>query len=646
MASNKIIGIDLGTTYSVVAVMEGGHPKIIENDLGERTTASIVAFTDDHPTGLVGRLARNQMILNPRNTIFSIKRFMGRRGNEVEEERRRVPYEVVGGPNEYVRVKAGGKEYTPQEISARILAYLKKAAEAYLGEEVTQAVITVPAYFNDGQRQATKDAGRIAGLEVKRIINEPTASSLAYGLDKKKDEKIAVYDFGGGTFDISILEVGEGVFEVLSTNGDTHLGGDDIDMAIVNMLADEFRSQYGIDLRKDPTSLQRLRDASEKAKIELSSRPETEINLPYIAGDSTGAKHFVRKLTRGQFEKLLQQFIDRTKEPITQAMKDAGLKPSDINEVVLVGGTTRIPAVQASVKEVFGKEGNKSVNPDEAVAIGAAIQGGVQTGDVRDILLLDVTPLTLGVEVQGGLMVPLIPRNTTIPARKSDIFSTAADSQPAVDIHILQGERKMATNNRTLGRFTLTGIPAAPRGVPQIEVTFDIDADGILHVSAKDRATGKEQKIEIKSSSGLEEKEIEKMVKDAESYKDEDEKQAKVAEARNHADHLVYSVEKTLEEHGSKVPDAERHAVQSALEDLKKVKDGDDISAINSAMDRVTKASHKLAEILYAEAAKQAQPGGAQGGPARPSPQEEQKQEGGGDKVVDAEYRVVDDDKK
>ncbi|MBN1809672.1 MAG: molecular chaperone DnaK [Planctomycetes bacterium] len=641
MAESKIIGIDLGTTNSVVSVMEGGTPKVIENDVGERTTPSVVAFSEDHPTGLVGKHAKNQAILNPRDTVYSIKRFMGRRGAEVTEESKRVPYEVSGGSNEYVRVKAHGKDYTPQEISARILQYLKKAAENYLGEEVKSAVITVPAYFNDAQRQATKDAGRIAGLDVKRIINEPTAASLAYGLDKKKNEKIAVFDLGGGTFDISILEVGEGVFEVLSTSGDTHLGGDDFDHAIVEYLADNFRKETGIDLSKDPTALQRLRDAAEKAKCELSSRPETDINLPYISGDSTGPKHLVAKLSRSQIESLIQAIAMRTRKPCEQALEDAGLKPADIDEVILVGGSTRVPMIQDLVREIFGKEPHKGVNPDEVVAVGAAIQGGVLIGDVKDILLLDVTPLTLGVEVQGGLMVPLIPRNTTIPKVTSDVFSTAADSQPAVDIHVLQGERKMAKDNRTLGRFTLTGIPPAPRGVPQIEVTFDINADGILHVSAKDKATGQEQKIEIKASSGLEDAEIDKMIQEAESHKDEDDRLSKLAETRNQAEHLAYSVEKTLKEHGDKIPQSEKDAVSAAIDKLNKARESDDVSSITSAMEEVTTASHKLAEILYQQVSKE----GSQQAAPQPSPSADTAQaDNSGDNVVDAEYTVVDDD--
>ena len=640
----KIIGIDLGTTNSVVAVMEGGEPKVIANEEGGRTTPSVVAFTKSGER-LVGQVAKRQAITNPENTIYSIKRFMGRRYDEVTDEMKMVPYKVVR-QGDHVAVVAQGKEYTPPQISAMILQKLKKAAEDYLGGAVTEAVITVPAYFNDAQRQATKDAGKIAGLDVKRIVNEPTAAALAYGLDKKKDETIAVYDFGGGTFDISILEVGEGVIEVKSTNGDTHLGGDNIDSRIVDWLVDEFKKEEGLDLRSkgNEMALQRLRDAAEKAKIELSTAMESEINLPFITADASGPKHLVKKLTRSKLEQLIEDIIQRSVGPCKQAMKDAGVDASKIDEVVLVGGQTRMPRIQQLVKELFGKEGHKGVNPDEVVAVGAAVQAGVLGGEVKDLLLLDVTPLTLSIETLGGVSTQMIPRNTTIPTKKTETFSTAADSQTSVEVHVLQGERPMAAQNRTLGKFHLTGIPPAPRGVPQIEVTFDIDANGILNVTAKDVATGKDQKITITSSSGLSKEEVERMAKDAESHAAEDKAKREEVEARNQLDSLVYQIEKMLKEHGDKISGSERSDVESALADAKKALEGTDASAMNSARERLTQASHKLAEAMY----KSAQPsGGAQAGPSAgaasdgaSSEQEKKKDEG----VIDAEY--VDMDKK
>ena len=641
----KIIGIDLGTTNSVVAVMEGGEPKVIANEEGGRTTPSVVAFTKSGER-LVGQVAKRQAITNPENTIYSIKRFMGRRYDEVNEEMKMVPYKVVR-QGDHVAVLAQGKEYTPPQVSAMILQKLKKAAEDYLGQSITEAVITVPAYFNDAQRQATKDAGKVAGLDVKRIVNEPTAAALAYGLDKKKDETIAVYDFGGGTFDISILEVGEGVVEVKSTNGDTHLGGDNIDTRIVDWLVDEFKKDEGLDLRSkgNEMALQRLRDAAEKAKIELSTTMETEINLPFITADATGPKHLVKKLTRAKLEQMVEDIIQRSVGPCRQAMKDAGVQTTDIDEVVLVGGQTRMPRIQALVKELFGKEPHKGVNPDEVVAIGAAVQAGVLAGDVKDLLLLDVTPLTLAIETLGGVATPMIPRNTTIPTRKTEVFSTAADSQPSVEVHVLQGERPMARDNRTLGKFHLTGIPPAPRGVPQIEVTFDIDANGILNVTAKDRGTGKDQKITITSSSGLSKEEVERMAKEAEAHASEDKQKREEIEARNQLDGLVYNIEKMLKENGDKISGDDKSNVESALADAKKALEGTDVAAMNSARERLTQASHKLAEAMY----KSAQPSeGAPGaGPQAGAPgdggaqQEKKKDEG----VIDAEYVDVEDKK-
>jgi molecular chaperone DnaK len=641
----KIIGIDLGTTNSVVAVMEGGEPKVIANEEGGRTTPSVVGFTK---TGerLVGQVAKRQAITNPENTIYSIKRFMGRRYDEVSEEMKMVPFKVVRA-GDHVAVVAQGKEYTPPEVSAMILQKLKKAAEDYLGEKVTEAVITVPAYFNDAQRQATKDAGRIAGLDVKRIINEPTAAALAYGLDKKKDETIAVYDFGGGTFDISILEVGEGVIEVKATNGDTHLGGDNIDQRIVDWLIDEFKKDEGLDLRGkgNEMALQRLRDAAERAKIELSTTMETEINLPFITADASGPKHLVKKLTRAKFEGMVEDIIQRSVGPCKQCMKDAGVDASKINEVVLVGGQTRMPRIQNLVKDLFGKEGNKSVNPDEVVAVGAAIQGGVLKGEVKDLLLLDVTPLTLAIETLGGVATPMIPRNTTIPTRKTETFSTAADSQTSVEVHVLQGERPMAAQNRTLGKFHLTGIPPAPRGVPQIEVTFDIDANGILNVTAKDMATSKDQKITITSSSGLSKEEVDRMAKEADAHSAEDKAQREVIEAKNQLDSMVYSVEKMLREQGDKISGSERGEVENAVADAKKALEGGDKAAMDRARENLTKASHKLAEQMYKAAQSQQAPGTGPSAEAGPAPggdgQAKKKDEG----VIDAEYVDVEDKK-
>ncbi len=632
----KIIGIDLGTTNSVVAVMEGREPKVIVNEEGSRLTPSVVAFTKDGER-LVGQIAKRQAITNPERTIYSIKRFMGRRYEEVTEETKLVPYKVVRGPHGDARVEIDGKQYSPPEVSAQVLLKLKRAAENYLGEKVTDAVITVPAYFNDAQRQATKDAGEIAGLNVRRIVNEPTAAAMAYGLDKKKDEKIAVYDFGGGTFDISILEVGENVIEVLATNGDTHLGGDNIDQRIMDWLIAEFRKDTGIDVSKDKMVLQRLKEAAEKAKIELSSAMETEINLPFLTADASGPKHLNIKLTRAKLEAMIDDLIERSLEPCRKCLKDAGLEPKDLDEVVLVGGSTRIPKVQEVVKKLFGKEPNRSVNPDEVVAVGAAVQAGVLAGEVKDILLLDVTPLSLGVETLGGVMTRLIERNTTIPTRKTEVFSTAADGQTQVEIHVLQGEREMAADNRSLGRFHLTGIPPAPRGIPQIEVTFDIDANGILNVSAKDRATGKENKVTITHSSGLAKDEVEKMVAEARKHEAEDKARRELVELKNRAENLAYQMEKLLKENKEKISADSAKELEEAVKEVNKVREGNDKDAIQRAVERLERASHKAAEEMYRAA-------GAQAGAAAPPPPgakpSEQQPSGKKEDVVDAEFRT------
>ncbi|MFN8854545.1 MAG: molecular chaperone DnaK [Planctomycetaceae bacterium] len=621
-----IVGIDLGTTNSVVAIMEGGESKVIANLEGNRLTPSVVAFTDKGDI-LVGDPAKRQAVTNPRRTVYSIKRFMGRRHSEVASEEKMVPYEVVGGANEYVKVKAGDKSYTPAEISAQVLRKLKEAAESYLGHKVNRAVITVPAYFNDSQRQATKDAGQIAGLEVDRIINEPTAAALAYGLQKKKDEKIVVFDLGGGTFDVSVLEVGDEVVEVLSTNGDTHLGGDDFDETLINFIAEKFQKENGIDLRKDPMALQRLREAAEKGKKELSSSQSTDINLPFITADATGAKHLQMTITRSEFERLVDHLIERCREPVVKALKDAKLSPSQIDEVVLVGGSTRIPKVQELVRKIFDKEPHKGVNPDEVVAVGAAVQGAIIAGDVKDVVLLDVTPLSLGIETEGGVMTVLVERNTTIPTEKKEIFSTASDNQTAVTVRVFQGERKMASDNRLLGQFNLEGIPPAPRGVPQIQVAFSLDVNGILNVSAKELGTGKEQKVRIEQSGGLSKDDIDRMKRDAESHADEDARKRKLAEARNEAHRRVYETEKLLTEHADKVDASSKTAIESAVEKVKSKAEGDDPASIDQAVQELMQAAQAFAQHM------QSQGGSGTGDGAKAGPQED---------VIDAEFEKKD----
>jgi molecular chaperone DnaK len=648
---SKIIGIDLGTTNSVVAVMEGDKPVVIANAQGGRLTPSVVGFTEKGER-LVGQIAKRQAVTNPRNTVFSIKRFMGRRHNEVGEEEKMVPYKVVGEAGEPVKVEVldGKERFTPPEVSAIILQDLKRTAETYLGEKVERAVITVPAYFNDAQRQATKDAGTIAGLKVERIINEPTAASLAYGLERKSNEKIAVFDFGGGTFDISILEVGDNVVEVVATNGDTHLGGDNLDQVVIDYIADEFQKDNNIDLRKDPMALQRLREAAEKAKCELSSNSQTDINLPFITADASGPKHLTMNLTRAKLEHLTEPILDRLRGPCLRCMEDAKMKPGDIDEVVLVGGSTRMPKVQEIVKELFHKEPHRGVNPDEVVAVGAAIQGGVLTGEVKDVLLLDVTPLSLGIETLGGVMTKLIERNTTIPTSRKETFSTASDNQPAVSIHVLQGERQFARDNRTLGRFDLAGIPPAPRGMPQIEVAFNIDANGILNVSAKDLGTGKEQSIEIKSSSGLDEAEIEKMRRDAEAHADEDRKQRELVDKKNQADATAYQMEKTLKEHGDKVSDGDKKAIEAAIKEVREAAQGDDVAKIDAAVEKLNQAGHAIAKVLYEQQAAAGGGAGQAGGGPQPGPHPRPeaasggapKGDGGDDEVIDADFKVKD----
>ncbi|HUE71015.1 MAG TPA: molecular chaperone DnaK [Pirellulaceae bacterium] len=645
-AGEKIIGIDLGTTNSVVAVMEGSEPKVIANAEGNRLTPSVVAYTDKGET-LVGEPAKRQAVTNPTRTVYSAKRFMGRRHSEVESEEKIVPYKIVGGASEYVKIKAGDQEVTPQEVSAKVLRKLKEAAESYLGHKVNKAVITVPAYFNDAQRQATKDAGQIAGLEVARIINEPTAAALAYGLDKKKDEKIVVFDLGGGTFDVSILQVaGSGadgsdtkVFEVISTNGDTHLGGDDFDEELIKYVAEAFRKENGVDLRKEPMALQRLQEACEKAKKELSSLPQTDINLPFITIDAGVPKHLQMTITRSKFEELIDGLIERCKRPVLQAMKDAKLAPSDIDEVVLVGGSTRVPKVQRMVKDIFGKEPHKGVNPDEVVAVGAAIQGSVLAGERKDVLLLDVTPLTLGIETEGGVLTPLVERNTTIPTEKKQVFSTAADNQTAVTVKVFQGERKMAADNRLLGEFNLDGIPPAPRGMPKVEVKFDIDANGILNVSAKDLGTGKEANVKIQQSSGLNKDEIEKMRRDAESHADEDKQKLELATARNQADNMSYQLEKMMKEHADKLTDADKQPLEKAIEKTREAAKGSDVAAIKSAVEQLEAASHAFSKVLYEKGAAGAAAATSDGGGGEAGEQKAEQTKGDDD-VIEGEFEV------